>query len=54
MGEVKAQRRQAQQEVERTLDSEAISASPQTERAVIAIAEDRVDEALAGDRAGHG
>jgi hypothetical protein len=39
--EVEAQRRQAQQEVE------AIAAIQQTERAVIAIAEDRVDEALA-------
>jgi hypothetical protein len=45
--EVEAQRRQAQQEGERTLDSEAIAAVQQTERAVIALAEDRVDEALA-------
>jgi hypothetical protein len=45
--EVEAQRRQAQQEVERILDSEAMAAIQQTERAVIAIAEDRVDEALA-------
>src|SRR6267143_112394 len=45
--EVEAQHRQAQQEVERTLNSEAIAPIQQTERAVIAIAEDRVDEALA-------
>ncbi len=44
--EVDAQRRQAQQDAERTLDEEAIAAIQQTERALVAIAEDRPEEAL--------
>jgi len=45
--EVEAQRNQAQKEAENTLDREAIAAVQQTERALVAIAEGRVDEALA-------
>ncbi|HEV7520442.1 MAG TPA: YfdX family protein [Candidatus Angelobacter sp.] len=45
--EVEAQRRQAEDEAEKNLDKEAIAAVQQTERALIAIAEDRIDEALA-------
>jgi hypothetical protein len=45
--EVEAQRRQAQEVAEKSLDTEAIAAIQQTERALIAISEDRIDEALA-------
>jgi YfdX protein len=45
--EVEAHRRQAQQEAENTLDTEAIAAVQQTERALNAIAEGRMEEALA-------
>jgi hypothetical protein len=45
--EVEAPRNQAQQEAEKGLDREAIAAVQQTERALIAISENRVDEALA-------
>ncbi len=45
--EVEAQRRQTQQDAEKTLDSEAIMAIQQTERAVAAIADDKINEALA-------
>jgi hypothetical protein len=44
---LEAQRAQAQQEAEQTLDSEAIAAVQQTERALFAIAENRIDEAVA-------
>ena len=45
--EVEAERAQAQDQAAKTLDNEAIAAIQQTERALVAIAEDRVDEALA-------
>jgi hypothetical protein len=44
--EVEAQRRQAEDEAEKSLDKEAIAAVQQTERTLIAIAEDRIEEAL--------
>jgi YfdX protein len=44
--EVEAERAQAQDQAAKTLDNEAIAAIQQTERALVAIAEDRVDEAL--------
>ncbi len=44
--EVEAQRNQAQQDAQKSLDDDAIAAVQQTERALVAIAEDRVDEAL--------
>jgi hypothetical protein len=44
--EVEAQRRQAEDEAAKNLDQEAIAAIQQTERALIAIAENRIDEAL--------
>lgn len=45
--EVEEQRRRTQQEAEKTLDSEAITAVQQTERAAAAIAGDKINEALA-------
>lgn len=45
--EVETQRNQAQKEAEKILDSEAIAAVQQTERALVAISEGRVDGALA-------
>src|SRR5712671_1201319 len=44
--ELEAQRNLAQQEAGNVLDRDAIAAIQQTERAVIAIAEDRIGEAL--------
>jgi hypothetical protein len=44
--EIEAQRNQAQQDASQRLDSDAIAAIQQTERAAIAIAEDRISEAL--------
>ena len=44
--ELEAQRRQAEDEAEKSLDKEAIAVVQQTERALIAIAEDRIEEAL--------
>jgi hypothetical protein len=45
--EVEANRREAQQEAEKTLDREASAAIQQTERAVAAIGEGKIDEAVA-------
>lgn len=45
--QVEAQRRQAEDEAEKNLDQEAIAAVQQTERALIALSENRIDEALA-------
>jgi hypothetical protein len=44
---IDTERNQVQQDAEQTLDREAIAAIQQTERALNAIAEDRIDEALA-------
>lgn len=44
--EVEAERTQAQKEAEKSLDKEAVAAVQQTERAVSAIAQNRIDEAL--------
>ncbi|HET6933543.1 MAG TPA: YfdX family protein [Candidatus Angelobacter sp.] len=44
--EVEEQRRKAQEEAEQSLDQEAIAAVDLTERAMMAISENRIDEAL--------